>query len=99
MERPRLVRDGDLDRRALVVSVTSGCAVRPRQRNHRAREDRAMNGGTQASQRSEPGAGTLKAVAVVLYVVCAVLIVLERYARGPLLIPELIGSVLAPIIF
>lgn len=58
-----------------------------------------MKGGTQASQRSEPGAGTLKAVAVVLYIVCAVLIVLERYASGPLLIPELIGSVLAPIIF
>lgn len=57
-----------------------------------------MNGGTQASPRSEPGAGTLKAVAVALYIVCAVLIVLERYARGPLLIPELIGSVLAPII-
>lgn len=58
-----------------------------------------MKVGTQVSQRSEPGAGKLKAVAVVLFIVDAVLAALAQYATGPVLVPELIGAVLAPIIF
>jgi len=58
-----------------------------------------MKVGTQVSQRSEPGAGKLKAVAVVLFIVDAVLAGLAQYATGPVLVPELIGAVLAPIIF
>lgn len=58
-----------------------------------------MNESSQAPNRQEPASGTLKAVAVVLLILDMVLIALQRYASGPLLIPELIGALLAPTIF
>jgi hypothetical protein len=58
-----------------------------------------MQEGAHAPRRSEPGSGRLQAIAVALFVVDAVLIGLEKYARGRVEIAELIGAVLAPIIF
>lgn len=57
-----------------------------------------MKPGTPASRRPPPGAGRLKAVAVALLVVDMLLLGAERYASGSVLIPELIGTLLSPII-
>jgi len=58
-----------------------------------------MNVSAHAPTRGEPASGTLKGVAVVLLLLDMVLIALERYASGPVLLPELIGALLAPSIF
>src|ERR1043166_2100709 len=52
-----------------------------------------------ASKAGEPRAGALGIVAVVLLIADMLLIVLQQYASGPLLIPELVGALLTPVIF
>src|SRR6476661_88882 len=58
-----------------------------------------MHEGADTLRQSEPGPGKLQAIAAALFVVNAVLIGLEKYARGRVEIPELLGAVLAPILF
>ena len=54
---------------------------------------------TEAAKTTESGSGALKAIAVALFVMNAMLVAAEKYARGRVGRPELIGAVLAPIIF
>jgi hypothetical protein len=58
-----------------------------------------MKDGTRTPDESEPASGLLKTVLVGLFLVDEALLALEKYATGFGLSPELVGALLAPVIF